>query len=295
MIEEKKNSILIVDDTEINIDILLDLLSNEYDVMVALDGPSAIELAQEERPDLILLDIMMPDMDGFEVCEILKNSSDTAAIPIIFITAKTDEDSIERAYEIGGIDYVTKPFKPRELFVRVKTHINTKLLLEHLEFLASYDQMTKIFNRRKFFELAIARFNEEKKNLFAVMIDIDNFKAVNDTYGHSIGDKVIKKVTASITSLLSKRDIFGRIGGEEFALLLNADSRESVFEKIESIRALVSAQTILNDDGEKVNFTISEGMSEATEEMRNIDELLKDADKALYEAKGTGRNKVIFR
>jgi CheY-like chemotaxis protein len=114
-----KPTVLIVDDTETNIDVLLDLL-NDYDVIVAISGQSALEVAYEENPDLILLDIMMPVMDGYEVCEKLKNDETTKNIPVVFITAKTDEDSIERAYEVGGIDYVTKPFKPRELLARVK-------------------------------------------------------------------------------------------------------------------------------------------------------------------------------
>jgi len=112
---DKKPTILVVDDTEINIDILLELLSDEYDIIVSLDGKSAIQSVKEDSIDLILLDIMMPDMDGYEVCEIIKSDENTRDIPIIFITAKTDEDSIGKAYEVGGIDYVTKPFKAREL------------------------------------------------------------------------------------------------------------------------------------------------------------------------------------
>ena len=125
--------ILAIDDTDTNIEILLNLLSDDYDVMAALDGKSALELAIDEKPDLILLDIMMPEMDGYEVCEILKNTQSTAHIPVVFITSKTDSESIEKAYEVGGADYVTKPFMPRELLARVKNQIELKTLIDTLE------------------------------------------------------------------------------------------------------------------------------------------------------------------
>lgn len=294
MIEEK-TTILIVDDTETNIDILLELLGDKYDVMVALNGKSALEIVKEDKIDLILLDIMMPEMDGYEVCKILKSEPETKDIPVIFITAKTDEDSIEKAYEVGGIDYVTKPFKPRELFVRVKTQISLKNLIENLEYMASYDEMTGIYNRRKFFSLATKRFDESKENLYAVMMDIDNFKNINDTYGHPIGDKVIKLVTKTISQRIDDESIFGRIGGEEFAIICNYSSKEDVMKRMESMREDISKLAVTTDDGSIVKFTISKGISKATEDMNSIDNVLKEADIALYEAKGSGRNRVIFR
>ncbi len=127
------NTILIVDDTETNIDILVELLGDEYDILVALDGKSALEIAKEEIVDLILLDIMMPEMSGFEVCEELKKDDKTRDIPVIFITAKSDDDSIDEAYKVGGIDYVLKPFRPRELRVRVKTQLRLKALSSFFE------------------------------------------------------------------------------------------------------------------------------------------------------------------
>lgn len=133
MIDNGENTILIVDDTETNIDILVELLGDEYDILVALDGKSALEIAKEERVDLILLDIMMPEMSGFEVCEALKKDDKTRYIPVIFITAKSDDDSIDEAYEVGGIDYVLKPFRPRELRVRVKTQLRLKALSSFFE------------------------------------------------------------------------------------------------------------------------------------------------------------------
>ncbi len=131
--KERKATILIVDDTETNIDVLLELLSDAYDVTVALSGESALEIARDEVLDLILLDIMMPKMDGYEVCKILKADAKTKDVPVIFITAKTDEESIEKAYEAGGIDYITKPFKPKELFARINTQLRLVKLLKDFE------------------------------------------------------------------------------------------------------------------------------------------------------------------
>ncbi len=288
-------TILIVDDTETNIDILLELLSNEYDVLVALDGKSALNIVEEERVDLILLDIMMPEMDGYEVCQILKERDETRDIPIIFITAKVDEDSIEKAYDTGGDDYVAKPFKPRELLARVKMQLKINSLISDLKFIASYDAMTGIYNRREFFKRASQKFTDSKENMCAIMMDIDKFKNVNDSYGHAVGDKVIKSVVNTVSENIFSEGIFGRIGGEEFAIVCNSYSIDIIIEKIEEIRKLIEDSEVLADDGSVIKFTISNGVSKVDNSINSLDALLKKADKALYEAKGKGRNRVIFR
>jgi len=292
---QEKKTILIVDDTETNIDILLELLDDEYDILVALSGENALEIVEKEKIDLILLDIMMPIMDGYKVCSLLKENDRTKDIPVIFITAKTDEDSIEKAYKVGGFDYVTKPFKPRELLARIKTQLTLKELISNLEFIASHDAMTGIYNRRKFFELSFEYFNKSKQDLCAVMIDIDEFKKVNDTYGHAIGDEVIKLVTKTISENLLNDAVFGRIGGEEFAVICYSLNTKDVFENIESIREKIENSQVITDEKKVVKFTISNGISKVSDETKTLDELLKQADIALYEAKGKGRNRVIFR
>lgn len=286
--------ILVVDDTKTNINILVELLAEQYDVVVALNGKSALDILKEERVDLILLDIMMPDMDGFEVCRRIKQNSDIHDIPIIFITAKSDEESIEKGYEIGGADYITKPFKPRELLAKILREFKLQDTIHYLEYISFYDQMTGIFNRRKFFELGKKLFKEHSYNLFAVMVDIDNFKIINDTYGHSIGDEVIKCVTKTIQNSLNKEAVFGRLGGEEFAILLDFPSSKNIHLYIESIRKQIENKIIL-DKSKEVKFTISVGIAQKNFMTQNIDELLKVADMSLYQAKGEGRNRVIFR
>ena len=288
----KKVTILVVDDTKENIHILLSLLE-DYDVLVALSGQKALQIVEKNDIDIILLDIMMPEMDGYEVCNILKSKPHTKNIPILFITAKTDEESIEKAYDVGGIDYVTKPFKPKELLARVKSQLENQRLIRELEFMASRDSMTGIYNRRKFFELGTKAFNAANDNHFAIMIDIDKFKNINDNYGHPFGDIVIKSVTQNISNHLLPDAIFARLGGEEFAILCEADSIDEVQNKIEKIREAI--ENLEEKYEEKiVKFTISNGIAQKHSD-DTIDSLLKRADEALYEAKGTGRNKVCFR
>ncbi len=293
--EETRKTILIVDDTETNIDILLELLGSEYDILVALDGKSAFAILEEEVVDLVLLDIMMPEVNGFEVCTRMKLQSSTRDIPVIFVTAKTDEDSIEKAYDVGGIDYVTKPFKPRELQARIKTQIKLKALVDHLEYISSYDQMTGVFNRRKFFILATEALDVIQINLYAIMIDIDHFKSFNDTYGHAFGDEVIKGVTRAISDTMLEGSIFGRVGGEEFALLTHAISEDIAIQNIESMRKAVEALEFTTQDKSIAKCTISLGMAKSDKTLNSLDALLKKADNALYKAKGEGRNRSIFR
>ena len=295
MMKNEQPTILVVDDAASNIDILLELLSDDYDIMVALDGESALELASKESFDLILLDITMPKMDGYEVCTILKSDDATKDIPVIFITAKTDEKSIEKAYKVGGIDYVTKPFKFLELSARVKTQLNLKFLIQNLEHIASHDQMTNIYNRGKFFEVAKKKFQNSFEDLYAAMIDIDKFKNINDKYGHCVGDKVIKSVAQAISKHLDEGSVFGRLGGEEFDIVFNTDSLDKAAQKMDAIREEVSNIEIFSDDNESVKCTISLGYSKAKDDTKSIDALLRDADRGLYDAKDAGRNKSIFR
>ena len=298
-------NLLVVDDTEINIDILLELLSDTYEITVALDGPSALEIVAEEEIDLILLDIMMPNMDGYEVCEILKSNRKTKDIPVIFITAKIDEDSIEKAYDVGGIDYVTKPFKPKELLARIKTQLTMQELIKNLEtthkeleLLASIDPMTKLYNRRYFtttsaYILDLAK--RDKKELSILMIDIDKFKTINDTYGHPIGDKVIIELADKLLKHQRKSDVVCRFGGEEFIILLPNTSLDGAKIVSEKIRADIEKNVIILENGFDLKFTVSIGVSIInTQDEKNIEPAIKRSDNALYKAKEGGRNRVCY-
>jgi len=238
---------------------------------------------------------MMPAMDGYEVCKILKSNDETKNIPILFITANTDDESIVEAYNLGAVDYVTKPFRPVELIARVKLNLQLHQTINQLEYFAYYDVMTNIYNRRKFFDLATTRFESSKDNLYAVMLDIDKFKSINDTYGHSTGDMVIKCIASTIEANLDDGMIFGRVGGEEFAIIGNFNSNDAVFNKIDNIRKKIEQLEIKTDNSINIKSTISNGIAKYNDDMRSIDYLLQVADEALYEAKNSGRNKSIFR
>lgn len=289
-------TILLVDDTRTNLDILMELLGEEYDLIPSANTKDALEIVLEEEIDLILLDIMMPDLDGFEVCQILKENPDTKDIPIIFITAKIDEDSIEKAYVIGGSDYLTKPFKPKELLAKVKMQLQLQDLQNELKLLASTDPMTNLYNRRYFSKISEQNLDlakRDKKDISIIMIDIDKFKNVNDTYGHQIGDDVIIQLADILKFYQRKSDIVCRYGGEEFVILLPNTSADGALIVAQKIRKSVEDTTIKIDNNEDFKFTISLGVSQIdiSNEL-NIEKGLKRADEALYEAKETGRNKV---
>jgi len=295
IIENSKLVILVVDDNKSNIDILLNILSN-YDCIPCLSGKNALEIINDEHIDLILLDIMMPEIDGFEVCKILKENSKTKTIPIIFITGQTDEDSIEKAYEIGGADYVIKPFRPKELLARVKKELNIQALLKELEYLASIDPMTKLYNRRYFTEVSEYTINLAKRDelkVSIIIIDIDKFKNINDTHGHQIGDEVIISLANTLQYHKRKSDIVCRYGGDEFVMMLPNTSIEGARILAMKIKDDVNSNTIKYSNNIKLKFTISLGIAAVNSSKPNAIELsLKKADDALYEAKKLGRDRV---
>lgn len=298
--------ILVVDDVKTNVDILVDLLAEEYDVLVSLDGQTALDIVDEEKVDLILLDIMMPEMNGYDVCKSLKQNLKTKDIPIVFITAMSDEESIEKAYGVGGSDYITKPFKPRELLARVKKELQVQTLIQELErsqerlkHLASIDSLTNLYNRRYFSKVTEHIFDlakREKEEISLIMMDIDNFKLVNDTYGHQFGDEVIITLSHRLIENQRKSDIVCRYGGEEFVILLpntNIDGAQVVAEKI---REDIENITVNITEDSYLKFTVSIGVSMVRmEEEYTIEAVLKRADDALYEAKQSGKNRVISK
>ncbi len=291
-----KPTILIIDDKKINLDIVVGLLGTTYNVTVALNATKAFQIVEKKAIDLILLDILMPDIDGFGICNLLKSKVDTKDIPIIFITAKTDEDSIEKAYEIGGIDYVTKPFKPKELLAKIKRELKLQTLQKELTLLASTDPMTKLYNRRYFSKISehifdLAQRNNQKTSV--IMIDIDKFKNINDTYGHKVGDNVIINLANKLISNQRKSDVICRFGGEEFVILLPNTPLQGAKNVALKIKNDVENSKVTTDTNQTVKYTISLGLSQINiEDTRGIESALTRADNALYEAKISGRNRV---
>jgi len=300
----ERKTLLAVDDETINIDILLDLLGDKYDLIPVLSGEKALEILEKIDVDLILLDIMLPDMDGYQVCNELKNNEKTKNIPIIFITSNTDGNSIKEAYEVGGLDYVTKPFKPEELLARVNTHLKMRELIndlersqEELKLLASTDPMTKLYNRRYFSEISeyiITSAKRDNTKTSIIMLDIDKFKNINDTYGHKIGDEVIVFLSNKLQELTRDSDIVCRYGGEEFVILLPKTSLDEAVIIAKRIREEIESISLYIQNNQEIKYTVSLGVSKVETEDTNIEITLKRADDALYEAKNSGRNRVCI-
>lgn len=291
-------TILIVDDMAANISILSDLLQKDYKIKVAKNGQRALEVAQgEEKPDLILLDIEMPGMSGYDVCKTLKSTSKTRNIPIIFVTAKNDAIDEEHGLNLGAIDYIKKPFHPAIIKIRVKNHINLKLKSDQLEELSMCDALTGIPNRRRYQETYDKEYKEvvrDKKNLALLMIDIDNFKPYNDHYGHWQGDDCLKKVASVLRRNLKRpADIVARYGGEEFVVLLKGIDKEGAKIVADSLVKAVAEMKIphaLSTASEFVTISAGIGIKEP-DDVTSQEELVKIADEQLYRAKESGRNR----
>jgi len=285
--------LLIVDDNETNLDILMHLLK-AYDVIVALDGNSALDLLRHEKPDVILLDIVMPGVDGYEVCRRIKANPEWRHIPILFITAMTDEASLVRAFDVGGSDYVTKPFRSRELLARVRTQVEYRQAMEKLRRMAVADSLTGIYNRRAFFERGGELFRRARtsaSSIAALMIDIDHFKAINDRFGHAIGDEALMSVTQCINDILPLDALFGRLGGEEFAVLMQGRDADHAMALAEQVRVAIG-RIRLSSPHARLVMSASIGVAHGREGAADLDALLRLADDRLFEAKRDGRNRV---
>ena len=286
--------IAIIDDEQDILDILEKFLSRseKFDIVTFTNPKVGLEALRTGSFDLVLLDIMMPQMSGLDVLKEIKK--DNLNVKAIMMTAYSTLDKVIESNKTGAEDYVTKPFRSIELLARVKTHLKLSQTINELNHLASHDVMTNIYNRRKFFELGENLCKKQDDNTYVVMVDIDKFKNVNDTYGHPFGDVVIKLLASTVSENLPPELIFGRIGGEEFAIIGLMDSSNKVSQIIENIRKIVESLEPKTEDGQIVKFTISSGIA-VIKENDTLDSILKSSDDALYEAKDTGRNKTCFR
>jgi diguanylate cyclase (GGDEF)-like protein len=327
--EEKTRRILIVDDVPQNIQLVASNLQPEgYQLAFAQNGTEAISQIEEGNFDLVLLDVMMPDLDGFSVCRKLKSSPQFKHLPVIFLTAKTDKNSILEGFNAGGVDYITKPFSGAELVARVKNHlellearekledINVELNKEilkgiqmenalreseqklkemnrTLEKLARTDPLTQLSNRRNIMEQITYEQSRAKRSghCFSLVIaDIDNFKSFNDKHGHDCGDQVLKEVSQLIKENLRAQDQVARWGGEEFLLLLPETELEGGIEAAEKIRKALE-EKIFTYEGQSLSVTMTFGVKDC-QCNESIDQCINAADMALYKGKEAGRNRV---
>jgi diguanylate cyclase (GGDEF)-like protein len=291
--------ILIVDDTPANIQVLADAFRGEYRVKVATNGPTALELARRDGgPDLVLLDVMMPDMDGYEVIRRLKADEATRNLPVIFITAKSDPRDETQGFELGAVDYIVKPFHMPIVRARVRTHIDLKRKNDLLESLARLDGLTRVPNHRSLQETLQQEWIRARRYgwpLAIVMADVDCFKQYNDNYGHAAGDACLQEIAAALDGGIRRpADFLARYGGEEFVVLLPQTELEGARTTAERMRVAVQRAAIPHVFSVVADVvTISLGVaSEIPKDDRPPNAIVDAADRALYRAKREGRNRV---
>jgi len=288
----EKALVLIIDDSPTNLQVLAACLKEEHRVKVATNGEQCIKIAESENhPDLILLDVEMPGMNGYEVCKRLKSSSKTSDIPIIFVTGLQGDKDEEKGLALGAVDYITKPIRPAIVIARVRTHVTLKLQRDKLNKMAFFDQLTGLYNRHYLIDMAtkkVSRALRHHYDLWVLMIDIDHFKNINDTHGHPMGDAILKLVAEVLRLDNRSEDIAARFGGEEFVMLFDPCNAKDALMKAERIRHKI--EVLKPHD---ITVTISIGLAKLVDADNTFERLLKRADEALYTAKETGRNKVV--
>lgn len=303
--------ILVVDDVPDNVEILDARLSSRgYTVVTASTGEEALQRVTEQPPHLILLDVMMPGLDGHQVARRIKDDESLPFIPIILVTALNEAEDVVQGLESGADDYISKPYNFRELEARVRAMLRIKFLQDQLDLknreleeanirlkkLSITDGLTELFNHRHVHELLHDEFERSlrtREPVAVVMMDLDRFKAVNDTYGHPTGDVILYETAQIIKETAREIDMPGRYGGEEFIAILPGTHEEPAAHFAERVRHAVESH-VFRDGSTEVRMTVSCGVASYPAPGVDAPEaLLKAADAALYQAKETGRNQVI--
>jgi two-component system chemotaxis response regulator CheY len=286
--------VLVVDDDQATVRLLAAELTREgHEVSVARDGCEAIAMAVADRPDLILLDVMLPGMDGIEVCRRLKADDDLRMVPIILVTANDLETDMVDGLDAGADDYVVKPFSSHVLAARVRAALRIKRSEDLLVEQAQIDPLTGLRNRRALMERLEhewAHVQRHGRRLAVVMADVDHFKSVNDGYGHFVGDRLLQEISRTIAGQCRKTDLPARYGGEEFAIIATDETAAGAVHLAERCRRMIEAIR-LPLLGETLTATASFGVADAAG-LPSLETLLERADAALYAAKRAGRNTV---
>lgn len=296
-------TILLVDDAPENVLLLSRILDGHGNIVFALNGAEAVEMARDLNPDIILLDIEMPGMDGFSVLKEIRMIEALRTTPVIFVTARADSLNEETGLNLGAIDYISKPFSAPIVRARVRNQLllrsyakRLEVLNEKLERLANTDALTGAFNRRHFMqalEIEHERVTRYGAKCLILMLDIDHFKAINDTYGHDIGDKALVAFHEAVAAILRGPDILGRLGGEEFAIIAPETDYNNGPYLVERIMKAVRALSVESGE-EEVRFTVSIGCANLADAGKLPANALAMADRALYRAKKEGRDRAIF-
>ncbi len=292
--------LLVVDDQPLNIRALNEVFKGDFQVLMATNGPDALKKAQQQQPDLILLDIVMPDMDGYEVCQSLRDNELTQQIPVIFVTAETEANVEERGFAVGAVDFITKPFNPAIVRARVTTHLALKFQMDMMQNMVHIDGLTGLANRRRFDEALQLSWNlcqREQKPMSLLMIDVDQFKRYNDYYGHIAGDECLRRVANTIEqTMVRAADLSCRYGGEEFCCLLPLTDAEGAMVCADKVlRAIHDLKLPHAALGDERCVSVSIGCACVYPGGKTKPQtLVKNADEALYQSKQQGRDRVTL-
>lgn len=286
--------ILMVDDVATNLICAAEVLKSSYDITMARSGKEALLLLKGMTPDLILLDINMPEMDGYQVMEKLKENPDTSEIPVVFLTAELDQESEVKGLKMGAMDFLRKPFEPEVMKSRIDNILQITDQKKELQSIAQKDSLTDLLNRR-YLEGILEQAGEEDRGYF-LLLDLDNFKKVNDSFGHMVGDQVLVKFARVMKEEITDSDCVCRLGGDEFAVYLPGEYDQ---DKIKSIarRLIAGIEFEVNDlisDACDFKLSVSVGIAEKPNDGKSFDELYGAADKALYHVKQNGKRGYYF-
>ena len=287
--------ILLIDDSPEAIAIArARLVRDNYEVIHATDGKAGLATASKEKPDLILLDVDLPDTSGFEICRLLKSDPELSMIPVIFLTGSTDTTDKVKGLDLGAVDYVLKPFDSYELSARVRAALRTKHLQDLLIKHAQIDPLTELWNRRALMDRLAQEWSRITRHggvLACIMCDIDHFKQVNDTYGHRIGDEILRKVGEVLINTSRQSDFPARYGGDEFVVLVPDEDADGAYHLAERYREEISRIEV-KAGKEIVSVTASFGVDDSNG-LPSVEALIEAVDAALYKAKHSNRNCVV--
>jgi len=293
--------VLIVEDSRTNAKILTEVLRDEASLSIATTGQEALNRTRSDNPDLVLLDVGLPDMNGFDVCKWIKADDEVADVPVIFITGMEESEDEERGLQVGAIDYIRKPFKPAVVRSRIRNHLalrqaNRKLTEANAELarMVCRDPLTGIMNRRSFFAAAeneLSRLQRHDRDLSVMMLDIDGLKAINDTYGQDSGDEALVRAAKEIEYLLRQEDVLARLDGGQFAILMPETGLDHADCAAQRLCEHLSEVQIGTPTG-NARLTASIGVTGASKCDESVDVVLKRAELALAHVKRAGRNAV---